>query len=195
LNSANTFSDGAVRILNDFGVNKIIFGSESNDLDTLKEHSLIIQNTSDEQIKEMVKLTQSYPKAIEKIIGAKMLPNDILGLSYITSGSKINKNIVFETVMRKHDDTTQSASKIRESLLEGQDISKFYSEDVEIVNKRIFDRTFLSKLVVVDDNAPDAIKYLSNKFKGFDGNELSDFITESSNKSFTEARLKRELMK
>ena len=88
--SSDIFAHGAVSILNSLGVNKIVFGSESNNIKLLSELADIQINNSlyDKKVKEYMDSGCNYPSAMSKAlkdINGKTInkPNDLLGLSYI----------------------------------------------------------------------------------------------------------------
>ncbi len=127
--SADYFAKGSIEILNYLGVDKIIFGSESNDIDTLKEIAKIQNNDSfDTLVKLYCKNGYNYPTAlsmaIEESIGKKITtPNDLLGISYIKEIINNNYDIEIDTIKRTNDyhdtnidDNISSATAIREAI-------------------------------------------------------------------------------
>ena len=127
--SADYFAKGSIEILNYLGVDKIIFGSESNDIDTLKEIAKIQNNDSfDTLVKIYCKNGYNYPTAlsmaIEESIGKKITtPNDLLGISYIKEIINNNYDIEIDTIKRTNDyhdtnidDNICSATAIREAI-------------------------------------------------------------------------------
>ena len=127
--SADYFARGSIEILNYLGVDKIIFGSESNDIDTLKEIAKIQNNDSfDTLVKIYCKNGYNYPTAlsmaIEESIGKKITtPNDLLGISYIKEIINNNYDIEIDTIKRTNDyhdtnidDNICSATAIREAI-------------------------------------------------------------------------------
>ena len=86
-NSADIFSDASLELLNEMGVKKIIFGSESNDIKKLKT---LAQKQLDNEYSNNVKVYLdkgiNYPTALNKALDIGInTPNDLLGLSYIKS--------------------------------------------------------------------------------------------------------------
>ena len=88
--SADIFAKGAIQILKNLKVDKLVFGSESNNIDNL----ITIANTElfNKDFSSLVKINlnngDNYPTALAKAI--KVLnnieinkPNDLLGISYI----------------------------------------------------------------------------------------------------------------
>ena len=96
IQSSDIFAYQAIKILNELKINRLIFGSESNDLTTLKKIASIQENNDfNDKIKKELDKGISYPNALKNIIGIDFnyLPNDLLGISYIKAVNKINKNI------------------------------------------------------------------------------------------------------
>ena len=83
--SADTFADISLKILNNFHINKLIFGSESNNPEKLKQIAELQLNTSyDEQVRKYLDKGLNYPTALARALNIdfEFLPNDLLGISY-----------------------------------------------------------------------------------------------------------------
>ena len=133
--SADFYAYGAITILEKLQVEKIIFGSESDNISDLKliAETQINNDEFDKLVKIYCKLGNNYPtalsKALEDLTNKKITtPNDLLGISYIKTILENNYKIIPETIKRTnnyHDkelnNTFSSATSIRESLK--QDIS------------------------------------------------------------------------
>ncbi len=129
---ADLFSFGAVSLLNQCGVDEIIFGSETNDINLLTNMAKMIDdNRFNEELHNLLKTGISYPEAcnltLKKLTGKDfdLLSNDLLGIQYIRYIMKINQGIAFKTIKRIHtnyNDTIikhqhiASATSIREAL-------------------------------------------------------------------------------
>ncbi len=87
--SADDFALGAVSLLNHLGcVDTLCFGSECADLNQLTSIANTLSNESEiyrTQLKERLENGQSYPRAINDLLGINLLSNDILGVSYLKS--------------------------------------------------------------------------------------------------------------
>lgn len=160
--SADIFAKGAIQILKNLKVDKLVFGSESNNIDNL----ITIANTElfNKDFSSLVKINlnngDNYPTALAKAI--KVLnnieinkPNDLLGLSYIKEIIKQNSNIKPITIQRTNDyhDLTKntttnivSASNIRNLLSINEDITP-YLEKNNIKYLRKIDDTLLWNLL------------------------------------------------
>lgn len=215
--SADIFAKGAIKILNYLKVDKIIFGSECNDIKSLKELATTQINNKkyDDLVKSYLDKGINYPtalsKALKDITGKTVdTPNDILGISYIREILKNNYNIEYETIKRtnnyndKHTSgKISSASSIRELLKKNKRVSKFVPK---LTNK------YLNKnnLMFIDDYYPflkykilceinDLNKYqtvdegLSNRIKKYiyESNSLEELIQNVKTKRYTYNKLKR----
>ncbi len=141
---ADLFSYGAISLLNQCGVNEIIFGSELNDCHALKEIAQWIDNPLfNEYLKVLLNEGYSYPLACSKVLTKlthhtnTIQSNDLLGIQYIRSILKINPTITFKTIKRIHTnykdtkidhDNIASATSIRNALQKNQDVSAYLPE-------------------------------------------------------------------
>lgn len=134
--NAETFARGAIRILGESGiVDYLCFGTESGDLELLKEATKILTNETDEfrnLLKQHLDQGLSYPTARGKALAtvssiqADIIskPNHILALEYLMALEKYNYNIEPVTIKRQgsgyHDveltDEMASATAIRQCI-------------------------------------------------------------------------------
>ena len=128
--SADIFAKGAICILKELKVDKLIFGSESNNKDELVNIANIQLNNKNynKLVKNYLDKGENYPTALSKslkdIYGNTIsLPNDLLGLSYVKEIIKQNANIEVITIQRTNDFHNKelnnhivSASAIRNNL-------------------------------------------------------------------------------
>ena len=134
--SADFYAYGAITILEKLGVEKVVFGSESDNIHDLKliAETQLNNDEFDKLVKVYCKLGNNYPtslsKALEDLVGKKVTtPNDLLGISYIKTILKNNYKIIPETIKRTNDyhdkelnNTFSSATSIRESLKQDNSI-------------------------------------------------------------------------
>lgn len=105
-NSSHEFARGAAGILNGIGcVDALVFGAETDDMDTLGKAARAAAGTDDRSsayIKEEMKNGVSYPEAltrsVEKIYGAQTAavlrePNNLLGIEYIKALRELGSGI------------------------------------------------------------------------------------------------------
>lgn len=135
--SGDIFAKEALKILNELKIDTLIFGSESNNIDTLYELANIQLNNKeyDSIVKAYLKEGINYPTAMSKALKdlANITidkPNDLLGLSYVKEIIKNNYKIQAISIKRNNDyhekvitSNIVSANLIRKLLLNNQDIS------------------------------------------------------------------------
>lgn len=208
VNSGDYFGDSSVRILNELKINKLVFGSECDDIDKLTKIATVqLDNSIDKKIKEYLDEGLNYPTALNKAIGESVdTPNDLLAVSYIKS--IINNKFNIEPISIKrtndyHDKTSNdkiiSASNIREKLNNNLDIDKYVPEG----NINLYDKdllfTLLKYKIITDDNL-DIYKSvdegLDNKLKKVinNVNSYDELIDAIKTKRYTYNRLNRMLI-
>ena len=136
---ADIFSKGAIEILKNMHVDKLIFGSELNDVDKLKlvAETQINNKEFDNKVTAYLEKGVNYPTALSNslkdILGFTVEnPNDLLGVSYIKEIIKQKANITVETIKRTNDFNSKkltgkltSASSIREALKNKKSVKKY----------------------------------------------------------------------
>ena len=134
--SADFFAYGGVTILDYVNAEKIVFGSESDNITDLEiiAKTQIENNEFEKLVKIYSKMGYNYPTAIASSIkdltGKKVnAPNDLLGVSYIKTILKNNYKIIPELIKRTNDyhseflnEEISSATSIRKSIKENDNI-------------------------------------------------------------------------
>lgn len=215
--SADIFAHGSIKILNELKIDRLVFGSESNDLDKLTSIAKIQLNNKnfDEEVKKYINEGINYPtalnKAIKKLINLEVNEaNDLLGISYIKEIIKNNYNIKIDTIKRTNDfhdlklnAKIVSASNIREKMKNKKNIKKyvpFYTYKY-LKNKKLNDNyfkylkfkivtniDFLNKFQTVDEGIENRIqKYI------FESTTLDEFINKIKTKRYTYNKINRML--
>lgn len=147
--SADIFADAAVTILNELKVEKIIFGSESNNINSLKKCANVQLNNKeyDNIVKKYLNNGVNYPTAMSKALkdlncDIYSTPNDLLALSYIKSIIKNNYNIEPISIQRTNDFHSKklnskivSATAIRNAIKNKKSIRKFVPKEVNNIIK------------------------------------------------------------
>jgi len=137
--SADIFAKGAITILNKMGIDTLVFGTETDNINELKMMADIQLNDKNYQtiVKDYLNKGVNYPTALSKAIKDTLefeinKPNDLLALSYIKQVMLINKDIEVINIKRTNDYHGKSidgnivnASLIREYLLDNKDISSY----------------------------------------------------------------------
>ena len=160
--SADYFSYGAITLLEHLKVEKVIFGSESDNIEDLNliAETQLNNEDFDKLVKIYSKFGHNYPTALSlalKDLTGKIIttPNDLLGISYIKAIKQNNYKIIPETIKRTSDyhDTSleehSSATAIRNALKENKDITNFVPD---------FTKEYLTNLHFIEDYFP-LLKY------------------------------------
>lgn len=210
---ADKFAHGAIEILDSLGVDKLVFGSECNDIEFLKNlASIQINNREyDNLVKNHVDDGVNYPTAMSLALhdlGGNTVdnPNDILGLCYIKELLLMSSSIEPISIKRTSDyhsnllDNICSASAIREAINLGKDISNYVpSDSLECINKECNIDNYFSflqyKIMTCDDlsnyvTVDDSIKYRIKKNIN-SCSSLDELINCVKTKRYTYNRIKR----
>ena len=215
--SADIFAKGAISLLNRLKCEYLVFGSESNDVDTLMSlaKSQIDNSKYDNLVKEYLDNGLNYPtamsKALKEVNGNTINnPNDLLGLSYIKEIIKNKYNIIPITIKRTNDyhslkriNKIISASAIRNLIREKKSFKKYvpkYSYKFidkfnhnnklfEVLKYKIISTNDLSKYQTVDEGIENRIKKYINV-----SNNLNELITNIKTKRYTYNKISRMLI-
>ena len=212
---ADKFAHGAIEILDALGVDKLVFGSECNDISFLKRLANIqINNINyDNLVKKYVDDGKNYPTAMSlalKDCGGELIdnPNDILGLCYIKEIISLESNIEPICIKRTNDYHSNnlsdicSASAIREAIKLGKDVSSFVPvESFAHINKIFIDAFFnllKYKIITCEDlsifvSVDDGMKYRIKK-SVYSCNSFEQLIDCVKTKRYTYNRIKRALL-
>ncbi len=160
--SADTFAYNAVKLLNEIGIDILVFGSESNDILKLIKIAKIQLNNKkfDNLVKANMNKGFNYPtslsNAINDLTSLKVnTPNDILAVSYIKSVLEINDKIIIKSIKRSNDyndlvsdSDIISASNIRNKYLNNLDFKNSVPiETYNYLKQNNFDFNLLFNLI------------------------------------------------
>ena len=215
--SADYFAYGAITILEKLNVEKIVFGSESNNIEDLELIAKTQVNNPDFEklVKIYSKFGNNYPTAISNAIydltNKKInSPNDLLGISYIKTILENNYNIKYETIKRLdnyHDielnDTMSSATSIREALKNNINIEKHVPKDTlkyfndlhfiddyfEILKYKIITEEDLSIYNTVEEGIDKLLKKKINEATNYD-----ELIKLVKSKRYTYNKISRMIL-
>ena len=215
--SSDIFAKGAVTILNYLGIDTLVFGMESDDINNLKLMADIQLNDKNYNniVKEYLSNGYNYPTALSKAIKDILnldiyLPNDLLALSYIKQVKLINNNINVIGIKRTNDYHSKeitsnivNASLIREQFKNNLDISnyipsydtnKLYNVSVNdfypLLKYQILNNiNNLDKILTVDEGIDNRIKkYIKNS------NNWNELVNNIKTKRYTYNKINRMLM-
>lgn len=215
--SADFFAYGGITILEQLKVEKVIFGSESDNIEDLK----LIANCQlnniefDKLVKIYSKMGKNYPTALscalEDLTGKRIdSPNDLLGISYIKTILKNNYNIKPEIIKRtnnyhekKLESDISSATAIREAIKNNQSIKNEipYSEKnyfkpiyqledyFTLLKYKIITEEDLSIYQTVDEGIDKVLKKEINQVKS-----IEEFIQKVKSKRYTYNKISRMII-
>lgn len=215
--SADYFSYGGISLLEKLKVDRVIFGSESDNIEDLQIIAKTQLNNEefDKLVKIYSKMGKNYPTAISQAIydlteKKVETPNDLLGVSYIKTILQNNYNIKPETIKRinnYHDeelnDEISSATSIRNAIKNNEDISNqipkeelkylkdlHYIEDYfPIIKYKLITEDDLQKYQTVDEGIDQLLKKAALKAKNY--NELINLV---KSKRYTYNKITRMLL-
>ena len=197
--SASKFAHGALTVLKLCGIDSLVFGSESNNLEELQEIASFEINP--DHLKESLKTGQSFPKAYGLLAG-EFLPNDILGICYLKElkDSQI-KPISIPRSVHYHSlemGEIASASAIRNAVKNQKDYTSatpleitnpVFTSDLYPYLRRVLlslSREELSKIHLVSEGIEKVL--IDNAYKYGDYDE---FIKASTSRRYTKSRIQR----
>lgn len=211
--SADIFADASIKILSSLGCKHLVFGSESNDINTLKK-IVELQDSKEynENVKKLLDSGLNYPTALAKALDIKediFNPNDLLGISYIKAIKKNNADIEPICIKRtnSYHDTESleeiiSASNIRKKIKNGEDISlNVPRKTLKLIENLNLNNLFpFIKYKILTD--PDLSRYLTVdegieyrlKEKIMEAKNIEEFISSVKTKRYTYNKICRMLI-
>lgn len=211
---ADIFAKGAIQILTELKVDKLYFGSESNDISNLIHLAKItFSDDYQKRVSSYLKDGINYPTALNLAFENENMvttPNDLLGLSYVKEILRQNSKIVPKTIKRTNSyhekkilSEITSATSIREAINLGLDFSKTvppfcyqilknvnYNEEAyfSLLRYKIISCPNLSIYQTVDEGIENRIKK-----EIMDASSLEDLVQRLKTKRYTYNRIKRML--
>ncbi|MDO4378260.1 MAG: nucleotidyltransferase family protein [Erysipelotrichia bacterium] len=206
LQSATNFGKNAVDILEKAGCDSIVFGSETNNLDELKE--IASMNFKIDNFKENMKKGYSYPYTYGYMCDSYG-PNDILAISYLRELNKFPHMIPYSVLRTTdyNDDIMHtdysSALAIRTALLKNEDVSKqcliknidklnypTWNDYYNIVRYLLLNTPIndLQQIFLMDEGIE---KHLAKQ--AYTCYNYQDFIRQATTRRYTKSRIQRTL--
>ncbi|WP_041362883.1 nucleotidyltransferase [[Mycoplasma] mobile] len=215
--AAHIFAQGAIKMLYEYNVDKLIFGSETNDIDLFYKIANTLKNNEQEynlKLKEFLKQGLGFPNAsslaLKSLVGYEIvMPNDILGLEYVKAIVNNNYNIQAYCLKRTinfHSEFTlenfASASYLRTLIYKSEDISKYSPMIFETIPDRIenYYEEFKQKVISTSKEELAKISLISegleNRFKKIvlEAQDYDSFVNKANSKRYTSSRIKRIML-
>jgi len=199
--AAHIFAQKAVETLINAGCNMMCFGSETNNLEELKEIAGLPVNVTN--LKERLRKGESFPKAYG-LLADSIYPNDALNVCYIRANQD---RMQLYSIQRDSDynsddmHTHAGASAIRKAIFNNEDyrlatpleinnpvqLSDYYPYLRQILIMR--QREELQKYFLVEEGIEKLLKDKAFKYANFE-----DFINNCISKRYTRSRIQRMLI-
>lgn len=214
--SADTFAYYALTYLEYLDMDYFIFGSESDDVDVLKNlaSTILYHKEYDSLVKKYLQLGNNYPssmsKALYNLTGVKIKDsNDLLGLSYIKTIMKYHYKIKPLTIKRTNiylnqelTSSISSATSIRKAYLENKDIKNYVPLStltyLQISKEYLNNYFYLLKYKLINeinqlDNYLDVCEGIDKKIKKeiLKVNTYEELLEKVKSKRFTYNKLNR----
>lgn len=202
IQNASIFGKRSIEILNKLKVNNIVFGSETGNLEELKEFANL--NIKIDYLKELLDKGNSYPKAYG-LLSSALYPNDILAVSYLKAikDTNIKPFLIKRTNMYHGEEIEEiaSAKAIRKAIKENKDYklatpltinNPLFNDDLYPYLRRLLitsNKNDLNKIFLVSEGIENLLiknAYLYDNY--------NDFINASINRRYTKARIQRILL-
>lgn len=208
--SADMFAEAAIKILNYLKVTKIVFGSESNNIEILKEIAKKQESTDyQNNVKELLKKGLNYPTALAQALHLNFdfnRPNDLLAISYIKAIHKNQFPITPISIMRtnsyhdlKSTEKIISASNIRHKFLQKENITSYLPKEIienikvpnyklyfELLKMKILTTPHLEQFLTVDEGIENRLRKAINISAN-----LEEMIENIKTKRYTYNKIKR----
>lgn len=205
--NADIFAYNAVQLLNSMGVNEIVAGSETNDIEIIKRVVLLENDISFQQeIKNNLSQGLSYRKSYSLVLeqhNINLSSNDILNVKYLSAINKINPKINLSLIKRinnnynddvLNDSHIQSATAIRKT----ENISNYVPESINniYINKGFYNinlfTPILKHLLITQDLSKvfQAKEGIENSF-GINFENIDELIDTLASKRYTKTRIRR----
>lgn len=200
--SAEIFAHNAVKILSDFGCEKLAFGTESADITKIHEAVEVFNNKNfDNKIKNYLEDGISYPAARQRAFDEYNIdfdistPNNILALEYVKAIKKLNSNMLPVPVTRigaGYNDTQSidgiaSATHIRQLIYDEENYSTYVPENtVELYTQELKKGNFVSdykyntaSLALLRSKLNEDVSCIANMAEGLE-NRIKSAVKDSA---------------
>ncbi|APX72545.1 nucleotidyltransferase [Companilactobacillus allii] len=199
---ADLFAKGSIKLLNELGVNNLVFGTETD---------LNFKQLATEILKVDTKFVQDYKSSyatnlndLYKSSGLDILqrPNQLLGLNYVQEIIKNDYNMNVKTILRKADN--YSATQIRDHLSNNESISGLVPDitesELDISKSLSWDNYFELLKYQILSSSPQELQQIYQMVEGLEykfikeivnSTDFTDFLMNLKSKRYTLSRLRR----
>lgn len=202
LQNSSVFGKRSVELLNKLGINNLVFGSETNNLEELKDFASY--NIEIDYLKEIMDKGNSFPKAYGLLAGS-LYPNDILGISYLRALEDTNiKPYLIQRTNSYHSDQLEEIASAKAIRLAIKDNKDYYMATPIDIKEPLFNDDlypYLQRILLTSDKkrleeiflVSEGIENLLIK-NAYENDAYEDFIKASISRRYTRARIQRICM-
>jgi len=200
--NAYVFGKSAVSILAKLGINKLVFGSETNNLEELKKYAELEVDVT--RLKQLMHDGTSFPKAYGLLAGS-LFPNDMLAVTYLKALKDTDIEPV--TIQRTNEylstqmNIVSSATAIRKAIQNNEDyhIATPLTIDKPLFNTDLY--PFIRNILFT--SKPEELKNIFLVDEGIENlliknaviyDKYEEFINACTSKRYTKSRLQRILL-
>lgn len=204
--SATQFGAQSVKILNMAKADYLVFGSETNNIEELKEISSMSFNI--DNFRENMKAGYSYPYSYG-FMADSYGPNDILAMSYLRALNDY-PDMKPVSILRKGSNyndeeissETASARAIRKALREGKDVSAYTPMSFDKLFPNSFERLYPYIRMILLTTPGSELKEFFLMDEGIENHlircaqdnlEWAGFISQATTRRYTTSRIQRTL--
>ncbi len=205
--TAQKFAEGSMEILENIGINTLIFGSECGETERIMKTAYCVRSLEFKALmREQLDLgftpAKARETAIEALCGNGELlrsPNDTLAVEYVCAAKQLNSKMKFIAVKRQgvnHDSNNTngefcSASALREMILSGkiERTAKYMPEKAYEILKTAYENGKISDLKILETTILSTLRTISKD----DYKALPDISEGIENRLFSAARMGRSL--
>lgn len=214
--AASIYAKGAIDILNYLNCDYLVFGSETNNVNLLKDLVNITHNNKEYEllVKKYLDEGLNYPtaqsKALQKITNIIIdKPNDVLALEYVRQIKNANSRIIPISIKRTNDyheedvnKNITSATSIRKNINDSnlikntmpKNVIKYinnidYNKYFELLKYQIISSDKLNEYIGVDEGIENKLKKVI-----FECNNINELILKIKSKRYSYNRLQRMLL-
>ncbi|WP_125567601.1 nucleotidyltransferase [Companilactobacillus insicii] len=199
---ANLFAKGGIRLLNELGINSLVFGTET-DLNFKSVANQLLQTSSEFD----QDYSHSYASNLNNLYKNTSLdvfdnPNQLLGLNYVQDILLNDYNIDVKTILRDSNGT--SATEIRNKINNGEDISNSIPDIMSSqfnTSKSVFWNDYFDYLKYkIQSSTALELHQIYQMVEGLEykfikeinhSDNFDDFLNNIKSKRYTRARLRR----
>lgn len=216
IESANHFAYGALKLLNELQVDYLVFGSESNDVNSLIDAAKVSQSDEYQSlVRKYIKENQRYANACNLAFQHYNIPiidqaNDILALAYVQEIVKYKYPIQPLSIKRTNDFLSQdltgkisSASAIRKALENDEDINEYTPMKLDYKKTTTLESIFFLLKYQLTILSHEQIQEIHGFDEGLEflflkhinqAQSMQEFIELTTSKRYPSTRIKRAII-